>query len=121
VETYNSIGKMERYYNPLQRAYKIIYDKLRDTNTSVEISLQMVVKAVNDSAGLDNIIPTLLVFKAYPTISNNLLLFLTITKRVETICKTSNKIRNYYTKQYMEDVFRIRNSLDIITILKLLI
>jgi hypothetical protein len=37
VETYNSIGKIKRYYAFLQRVYKIIYDELYDT--SIKISL----------------------------------------------------------------------------------
>jgi hypothetical protein len=81
--------------------------------------LQIVIKAINDSAGLDNIIFILFIFGAYLRISNNSLLSLTITKRAEAIRKTSNKIRKYYAKQYIEDVFRIRNSPNIIAILKL--
>ena len=34
--------------------------------TSKELTLQMAVKAINNSAGLDRPIPTLLVFSAYP-------------------------------------------------------
>jgi hypothetical protein len=83
--------------------------------------LQIVIKAVNNSVGLDGIIPILLVFGAYPRISNNSLLSPTTTKRTKTIRKASNKIRKYYTKQHIEDVFRIRNSPNIIAILKLLI
>jgi hypothetical protein len=30
VEAYNSIGKIERYYQPLRRAYKIIRDEFQD-------------------------------------------------------------------------------------------
>jgi hypothetical protein len=37
VETYNSIGKVERYYTLLQQVYKIIYNELYDT--SIEINL----------------------------------------------------------------------------------
>jgi hypothetical protein len=103
----------------LQRAYKIIYDKLRDTKTSTKVSLQIVVKAINDSAGPDNIILILLVFGAYPRINNNSLLSLTTTKRTKTICKASNEIRKYYTKRHIKDVFRIRNGPDTIIILKL--
>ena len=33
--------------------------------------LQMAIKAVNDSTGLDGLMPTLLVFGAYPWITNN--------------------------------------------------
>ena len=50
----------------LQRAYKIITDKLQGQGTTKEINLQMAVKAVNDTAGPDSLVPTLLVFGAYP-------------------------------------------------------
>ena len=65
VEAYNSISKVERYYQSLRRAYEIIRNKLYD-KVSLEIVLQMAVKAVNDSAGPDGIVSTLLVFGAYP-------------------------------------------------------
>jgi hypothetical protein len=119
VETYNSVGKIERYHGFLRRAYKIIYNKLRDTKTSTEMSLQMAVKTVNDSAGPDGIIPTLLVFGAYPRITNNSVLSLITTKRAEAIRKASNEVRRYYAKRHVEDVFRIRNSPDITVIFKL--
>jgi hypothetical protein len=77
------------------------------------MKLQIVIKTINDSAGLDNIIPILLVFGAYPRITNNsLLLFITI-KRAKTIRKASNEVRKFYTKQYINNTFRIRNSFDI--------
>jgi hypothetical protein len=113
--------KIGHYYSFLQQTYKIICNKLRDTKTSTKISLQIVIKTVNDSAGPDSIIPILLVFGAYPRISNNSLLSPTTTKRTKAIRKTSNEIRKYYAKQHVEDVFRIRNSPDIIMIFKLLI
>ncbi|CAL3966496.1 unnamed protein product [Diplocarpon coronariae] len=53
IEAYHSIGKVERYYRPLRYAFKII------------IRLQIAIKAINDIAGLNRMIPTLLVFKAY--------------------------------------------------------
>jgi hypothetical protein len=37
VEAYNSVGKVERYHIFLQRAYEIICDKFRDTNTKVSL------------------------------------------------------------------------------------
>ena len=48
----------------LRRVYKIISLELK--GISEELTLQMAVKAINDSAGLDRLIPTLLVFSAYP-------------------------------------------------------
>jgi hypothetical protein len=78
-------------------------------------------KAVNDSVGPDDIIPILLVFGAYPRMTNNSALSPTTTKRTETIRKTSNKIRRYYTKRHVEDALRIKNSPNTIVIFKLLI
>ena len=63
---------MERYYAPLRRVYKIISLELEDV--SEELTLQIAVKAINDSASLDGLVPTLLVFSAYPRITNNSLL-----------------------------------------------
>jgi hypothetical protein len=73
VEAHNSVGKVERYHAPLQRAYEIICNEIGNKQNEIgnkqinkEMILQMVVKAVNDTAGPDGIVPTLLVFRAYP-------------------------------------------------------
>ena len=63
VKIYNSIKKVEWYYVPLCCVYKIIFLKLKGVNK--ELTLQMAVKAVNDSTGLDRLVPILLVFGAY--------------------------------------------------------
>jgi hypothetical protein len=81
----------------------------------------MVVKTINDLVGLDSIILILLVFRAYLRIINNSLLSLIIIKRAKTIRKTSNKIRKFYAKRYINDIFRIRNGPDITEILQLFI
>ena len=49
---------------PLRCIYKIISLKLK--GTSKELTLQMAVKAVNNSTSLNRLIPILLVFGAYP-------------------------------------------------------
>jgi hypothetical protein len=79
----------------------------------------MAVKAINDSVGPDGIIPTLLVFGAYPRMTNNSALSPITTKRTETIRKASNEVKRYYTKRHVEDAFRIRNSPNITMIFKL--
>ena len=48
----------------LRRVYKIISLKLK--GISKELTLQMAVKAINDFASLDGLVPILLVFGAYP-------------------------------------------------------
>jgi hypothetical protein len=116
VEAYNSIGKIDGF---LQQAYKIICDELRDTETNAEVSLQIAVKTINDSVGPDGIIPTLLVFGAYPKITNNSAPSPTTTKKAKTIRKTSNEIKRYYAKRHIKDAFRIRNSPNTTAIFKL--
>ena len=49
---------------PLHCVYKIISLELK--GASKELTLQMAIKAVNDSASLNRLIPILLVFGAYP-------------------------------------------------------
>ena len=64
VEAHNSIGMVERYHGPLRRAYQIIAAELPGLDKSM--ALQMAFKALNDSVGPGGLIPTLLVFGAYP-------------------------------------------------------
>jgi hypothetical protein len=80
------------------------------------MKLQIIIKTINDLAGPDNIIPILLVFRAYPRIINNSLLSLITIKRTKTIRKASNKVRKFYAKRYINDTLRIRNGPDIIKI-----
>jgi hypothetical protein len=65
TEAHWSVGKTERYHAPLRRAWEILHTELSDA-MSDEAILQMAVKAVNDTAGPDGLVPTLLVFGAYP-------------------------------------------------------
>jgi len=64
IKAHNSVRKVERYYTLLQQAYKIISLELE--GASKELILQIAVKAVNNSASPDGLIPILLVFGAYP-------------------------------------------------------
>jgi len=64
VKAHNSIKKVEQYYTPLRRVYKIISLELK--NTSKKLTLQIAIKAINNSTGPDRLIPILLVFSAYP-------------------------------------------------------
>ena len=69
VEAYNLISIVERYYGPLRHIYYIITSKILGINK--DIALQIAFKAINDSIGLDGLIPTLLVFRAYPRITES--------------------------------------------------
>ena len=64
IKTHNSVRKVEWYYIPLYYIYKIISSELK--GASKELTLQIAVKAVNNSASLDRLIPILLIFGTYP-------------------------------------------------------
>ena len=59
----------------------------------------MAVKAVNDLAGPDGIIPTLLVFGAYPRLTKIDPLSLSVTKRAEAIYAATKEVRRLYAER----------------------
>ena len=67
VEAHNSVSIVERYHGPVRRAYQIITSEVPGINK--DVALQMAFKAVNDSIGPDGLVPTLLVYGAYPRMS----------------------------------------------------
>ena len=75
VEAANTMGLVKCYHKPFYQAYEIINDKFKDKGNSNDnlngstpkaLILQMVIKVINDTAGHDGLVPTLLVFRAYP-------------------------------------------------------
>jgi hypothetical protein len=83
------------------------------------MSLQIVVKAINDSARPDRIIPILLVFGAYPRITKNSAPSLIITKRTEAIRKATKEVRCFYAERQVIDALAIRNGPNIVITLEL--
>jgi hypothetical protein len=90
VKTYNNISKIERYYILLRRIFKVIRNDLRGSISNGDI-LQIAVKAVNDIAGPNSIILTLLIFSAYLRIIKDSPILLSITIRTEAIRKVIKK------------------------------
>jgi hypothetical protein len=70
----------------------------------------MAVKAVNDSAGPDGIVLTLLVFGLYLRITEIDPPSPTIAKRAEAIRATTKEVRRLYAKQQVSNALAIRNS-----------
>jgi hypothetical protein len=67
IKAYYLVGIIEWYYNIVRRAYKIIIAKIKGINK--DIVLQIAFKAINDTMGLDGIVPILLVYSTLPQIS----------------------------------------------------
>ena len=94
VEAHQSVGKVERYYTLLRRVYEIIWKETRAEKPSKEIVLQMAVKATNDTAGPNGLVPTLLVYRAYPRLSYTDRPARTITDCARAIRLTMAELRN---------------------------
>ncbi|CAL3962419.1 unnamed protein product [Diplocarpon coronariae] len=71
----------------------------------------MAIKAINDIAGSNRIIPTLLVFRAYPRLIELDLPNLLVEQRVAIIKKAIKEVRKIYTTYKVNDTLGIRNGL----------
>ena len=108
VEAYYSIGKVERYHAPLRRAYTIINSEICDIIIK-EQKLQLAVKAVNDSARPDGLVPTLLVFGTYPRLTDDSPPSLSVSQRAEILRKATNAARKCLAKRQVNDALATRN------------
>jgi hypothetical protein len=109
VEAHWSIGIVERYHAVLRRAYKIMQDELADSGLDREMMLQMAVKAVNDTAGPDGIVPTLLVFGAYPRMTELDAPSPTIAQRSAAIRRATAEIAKLRATRQVADALNQRN------------
>jgi hypothetical protein len=110
VEAHWSVGLVERAHPALRRAYQIITDECKDIHK--ELALQMAVKAVNDTAGPDGLVPTLLVYGAYPRMSNLDPPAPSVTDRAAAIRKAMAEIVKLRAKQTVNKALHHRNGPD---------
>ena len=85
IESHHSIRIVERYYAPIRRAYVIITTEIKDLDP--DMALQMAFKAINDIAGPDGLVPILLVYSAYPRITEHDTPSPTVTQRAAIVKK----------------------------------
>ena len=119
VEAHNSVGKVERYHAPLRRAYEIITAELKDEHVDKDVILQMAVKAINDTAGLDGLVPTLLVFGAYPRMTDMDPPSPSVTKRAEAIRVAMKEVRQLKAERQVKDALAMRNGPNTLATLNL--
>jgi hypothetical protein len=108
VEAHWSMGKVERYHAPLRHAYEIMRAEL-DSSTSDAAVLQMAVKAVNDTAGPDGLVPTLLVFGAYPRVSMDSPPSPSTIRRAEAIQKAMKELQRAAAERAVSNALNTRN------------
>lgn len=107
VEAHNSIGMGERYHGPLRRIYQIITVELPGIDK--EMALQMSFKAINDTAGPDGLVPTLLVFGAYPRMTDSDAPSPTVTQRANAMRKAMEEVRKVRAERQVADALNLRN------------
>ena len=66
-------------------------------------------KAINHSAGPDGIIPTLLVFGAYPRMTEMNQPAPSVTRRANAVKEAINEIRQLHAKRQVSDALSMRN------------
>jgi len=109
VEAHHSIGKIERAHKMLRRAYDII---LEESGGSPEEALQAAFSAVNATAGPDGLVPTLLVFGAYPRISMDSPPSASQIQRANAHSKALGELRKLSTQRRLRDALNTRNGPD---------
>jgi hypothetical protein len=72
----------------------------------------MAVKAVNDTAGSNGLIPTLLIFGAFPRISHNSPLSPSITKRAKAVNQAIKELRKHMAARQVNAALNICNGPD---------
>jgi hypothetical protein len=111
TEAHWSVGKTKRYHAPLRRAWEILHTELSNA-MSDEAILQMAVKAVNDTARPDGLVPTLLVFGAYPRMTAESPPSPSMVRRSEAIQKATKALRKLTAERQVADALNTRNGPD---------
>jgi hypothetical protein len=79
----------------------------------------MAFKTINNTAGPDGIVLTLLVFRTHPYLTEMNLPSSIVIKRAKAICTAIKKIHQLQTERQVKDVLAIHNSLNTKIILDL--
>jgi Reverse transcriptase (RNA-dependent DNA polymerase) len=112
VEAHHRIGKVERYHAMVRRAYEIITAETQGSITK-EAALQSTFKAVNDTAGPDGLVPTLLVFGAYPRMTMDSPPSPTQLQRAQAIQKAMAELRRLQSRRLVNEARNTRNGPDL--------
>jgi hypothetical protein len=70
VKAHWAVRKIEQAHSPLRRTFNILRAELNSSTEDKDI-LQIAVKALNDTAGPNGLVLTLLVFGTYPRINSD--------------------------------------------------
>ena len=112
VETHHSIDQIEKYHEFFRKIYLIIISEILDIDPNQ--SLQMTFKTINDSVESHGLMPTLLIFDAYPRMSESNAFAPSITQRSIAMKKAMNEIRKLNANRQINDALNTRNGFSTI-------
>ena len=98
---------VERYYGPLHRVYLIITTKI--PGIEPDLALQISFKAINNSVGLNGLIPNLLVFGAYLRMTESDTSSLSIIQCAMAMKKAIDEVRKCTISQQVNNALNIWN------------
>ncbi len=117
IEAHWSIDIVERYHAELRRAYQMIFENIEiDIDIDKEIILQMIVKTINDTVDLDELMSTLLIFDAYSRMHVMTSSISSINQRAMTIEKVMTEVRKFRAERQVANALNTRNDLIVISI-----
>jgi hypothetical protein len=87
----------------------VIKNKIEGTEADRAIMLQIAIKAINNTAGYDSIVPTLLVFRAFPQMTHIDPSVPSIAQRATAIKKAMAEVTKLWTQRQVTDALRTRN------------
>jgi hypothetical protein len=121
VEVHNSVGKVERYYRPVRRAYDIIKAEFQASGDKInkELILQMAFKAINNTTRPDGLILTLLTFSAYLHMTEMDPLALTMVQRARAIQLAMKELHTLKAKRMISNALSMPNSPNTLSTLNL--
>ena len=99
----------QRYHIPVRRVYIILKRAFQGQKVDKHTLLKMAVRACNDTAGPNGLIPTLCVFGCYPLISWLDPPHPDARLRAETIRKVMEEIKTERAKRLVSDARGMRN------------
>ena len=119
VEAHYSIGMVEHDHEPLRRVYSIITTKI--PGIKPDSTLQMSFKAINDSIGSNGLVPTLLVFRAYPRMTESDALAPSIAQHAMAIRKAMDEVQKCTASRQVNNTLNTWNGPSTISMHDLLI
>lgn len=87
----------------------LIQKEMRHKNVDKHMMLQMAVKAINDSAGLDGLIPTLFFFESFSKLANLVPPIAILSQRANAMKLAMKEVRKYRAEHQVRKALRVRN------------